>query len=106
MVLDHRENYFAKVRPLLSVAVAPLQYAIDAPIRMIGWIEYSVSSRQTLLAENARLRYQQLMLQAELQKLLALKHENKQLRELLKSTTQIGGRVMAAQLLAIDPTPY
>lgn len=106
MVLDHRDNYFAKARSFLSVVVAPLQYAVDGPIRMIGWIEYSVSSRQELLKQNTRLRYQQLMLQAELQKLIALKHENKQLRALLKSTTQFGGKVMAAQLLAIDTTPY
>lgn len=106
MVLDHRDNYFAKARSFLSIMVAPLQYAADWPTRMMSILEYNLLTHQTLIEENDQLRHRQLLQQVKLQKLLALQRENKQLRELLKSPPPLGGKVMAAQLLAIDPTPY
>lgn len=105
MVLDQKAIFFQKIRSDLSVAVLPIQYLVDVPIKTVHWIVSSVTSQQQLLADNARLRAHELLLQSKLQKLLALERENAQLRELLKSTSHLGGHVVVAQLLAVDVDP-
>jgi len=57
------------------------------------------------LQENARLKANDLLLRSRLQKLLALEHENAQLKELLQSTSHISGNIKVAQLLAVDLDP-
>lgn len=105
MVLDQKAIFFQKIRSDLSVVVLPIQYLVDVPIKTVHWIVSSVTSQQQLLADNARLRAHELLLQSKLQKLLALERENAQLRELLKSTSHVGGHVVVAQLLAVDVDP-
>lgn len=105
MVLDHRSSTFHRWRLQLSVAVVPIQVLVSAPIRTVHWLSTSVTTQQRLLSENATLRAHEFLLESKLQKLLALERENAQLRELLKSTSKVGGRVEVAQLLAVDLDP-
>ena len=49
-----------------------------------------------------RLRYQQTMLEAELQKLIVIQKENSQLKELLLTSSKTDMSAMAAQILAVD----
>ncbi len=107
IVLDQRSlPAFKKLRENLSLIVLPVQYMVDAPIKVAYWLSDSMSSQHQLLGENARLRAHELLLESKLQKLLALEKENAQLRELLKSSSHVGGKVVVAQLLAValDPT--
>jgi len=106
MLVDHREHYLTPVRVGLDAFVAPLQYLVNTPIRNISTFSSSWTSRQSLLAENTTLRAQQLLLQAKLQKLMALESENSELRALLKSSPKLGNEHMAiAQLLAVSMDP-
>lgn len=106
MVLDHRQHYLSPVRNVLTAVVAPVQYAISMPVKFINNLNADLSGRQKLLAENSALRAQQLLLQAQLQKLLALENENTQLRALLASAAHTRNqRVVVAQLLAVDTDP-
>lgn len=106
MVLDRRVHYLASVHRVLSAVVAPIQYCVDVPIKLVTELGSSLSSRQTLLGENASLRVQQLLLQARLQKLTALEEENRQLRALLSSSKHLANRRTAvAQLLAVATDP-
>lgn len=106
MVFDHRKNYLAPVRATLTTLVAPLQYLIDKPIELTQTLTTDLASRKALLAENASLRAQQLLLQAKLQKLITLQNENNQLRALLAAPLRIENeRITAARLLAIDTEP-
>ena len=77
---------------------------MDYPVRIMGWVQSIVSAKKALIDENIKLRYQQTMLEAELQKLLVIKEENSQLRELLLTSTKANMRAMAAQILAVDTT--
>lgn len=106
MILDQRLIYFQKVQANLSVIAVPFQYVVNAPIQMVSRISQSITTQQRLLEENARLRAQHLMLQAKLQRVLALESENAQLRALLQSSPHVGGKYTIAQLLAVsmDPT--
>ncbi len=94
------------MRSGLSWVVAPMQYFVDRPINLLRWVETSFTAQQNLLIENAQLRARQLLLYAKLQKVVALEHENDQLRALLKSSMNIHDKVTVAQLLAVDLAPY
>lgn len=102
MFSDYHYRYLDSVRSGFSFIVAPLQYAVDYPVRVIGWVQSLVSAKKALIAENMQLRYQQTMLEAELQKLTVIQKENSQLKELLLTSSQADMRAMAAQILAVD----
>lgn len=102
MFSDYHYQYLDAVRSCLSLVVSPLQYAVDYPVRVVGWIQSLVSAKKTLIDENMQLRYQQTMLEAELQKLLIIQKENSQLKELLLTSSKADTKAMAAQILAVD----
>jgi rod shape-determining protein MreC len=105
MVFDRQESYFSKFRSRMMAAVYPLQAVVDKPMHFFHWIENTVSAQQEVLAENGKLRARQLMLQAKLQRLLAIERENLHLRELLNSSTHLTGKVIVAQLVSVDLNP-
>ncbi|AML48636.1 rod shape-determining protein MreC [Coxiella burnetii] len=106
IVLDQKALFFQKIRADLALVVLPLQYLVSVPIKTIHWIAINVTTQQELVADNARLRAHELLLESKLQKLLALERENAQLWTLLKSTAHVGGaRVAVAQLLAVNLDP-
>ncbi|WP_018577555.1 rod shape-determining protein MreC [Legionella shakespearei] len=102
MFSDYHYRYLDSVRSGFSLIVSPLQYAVDYPVRVIGWVQSLVSAKKALIDENMQLRYQQTMLEAELQKLLVIQRENSQLKELLLTSSKADMRAMAAQILAVD----
>lgn len=102
MFSDYHYGYLGSVRSGFSLLVSPLQYAVDYPVRVVGWVQSLVSAKKALIDENMQLRYQQTMLQAELQKLLVIQKENSQLKELLLTSTKAQMQAMAAQILAVD----
>ncbi len=102
MFSDYHYQYLGTFRSGFSLVVFPLQYAVDYPVRIIGSVQSLVGSKKHLIMKNMRLRYQQTMLQAELQKLLVIQKENSQLKELLLTSSKADRRAMAAQILAVD----
>lgn len=106
ILLDQKTFFFHKIRANLSLVVFPIQYLVNAPIKTIHWIATNITTQQQLMADNARLRAHEWLLESKLQKLLALERENAQLRELLKSTSRIHGLgLLVAQLLAVNLDP-
>ncbi|MDR3442616.1 MAG: rod shape-determining protein MreC [Legionella sp.] len=102
MFSDYHYRYLDSVRGGFSLVVSPLQYAVDYPVRVVGWVQSLVSAKKALINENMRLRYQQAMLAAELQKLIVIQKENSQLKELLLTSSKANMSAMAAQILAVD----
>ncbi len=102
MFSDYHYRYLDSVRSGFSLIVSPLQYAVDYPVRVVGWVQSLVSAKKALIDENMQLRYQQTLLEAELQKLLAIQKENSQLKELLLTSSKADMRAMAGQILAVD----
>jgi rod shape-determining protein MreC len=106
IVLDQRSSVFQSFHTQFFSRVAyPFQRMVDAPVRLMHWLNASVKSQSSLLDENAQLRAEQILLQARLQRLLTLQKENAQLRQLLQSTPQISGRIAVARLLAVGLDP-
>lgn len=106
MVLDKRVDTFSEVRAVLSVPLAPLQYVVNWPIQWANRLGTVISTHDRLVKENINLKADQLMLKAQVQRLLAIESENNQLKALLRSSTDIQGKVLVAQLLAIDTEPF
>jgi rod shape-determining protein MreC len=108
MVLDHhRARIFTPVRNTLSTIAAPIQYLVSTPIKWVATFSTHLASRQSLLADNAQLHAQQLLLQAKLQQLSALQNENIQLRALLSSIPHTDAtKTDIARLLAVNTDPF
>jgi rod shape-determining protein MreC len=106
--MDYRGGYeyFKQARSMLSVTVVPIQYLVDGPAKMIGWLATSFADSQNLQDENMHLRVQVLLLQTQLQKLIILEKENTQLRALLQSYPRTSERVLVAQLLSINSDSF
>lgn len=106
MLYDQKKQQSEHLHSALSAVVAPLQYAVSTPFELMGWAQDGFSTHQTLLQENTDLKAQLLLQQAQIQKILELEKENRQLRALLKSSSYLGGNVKVAQILAVDVDPY
>ena len=104
MIADYHYRYLDNVRVGFSLLISPLQYVVDYPVRVIGWVSSLISTKKSLIDENMQLRYQQTMLEAQLQQLLVISNENSQLKELLSASSSGKMRAMAAQILAVDTT--
>lgn len=106
MTLDHRQQHLQTLRDGLAYVVTPIQFLVNLPVDATLWLSESFSTRQTLLEENAAFKSQHLLLQAKIQKNIALETENRRLRELLGSSLKITDRVLIAELYAVDLDPY
>lgn len=104
MITDHHERSLSSLRSGFSVIASPLQFAVDYPVRVMGWIHSLFESKKALIDENMRLRYQQTMLEAHLQTFLTIQAENSELKSLLAATSSENTRAMAAQILAVETT--
>ena len=104
MFADYHYRYMDNVRSGFSLLVSPLQYIVDYPVSVVGWIASLFSTKKALIDENMQLRYQQTMLEAQLHKLLLLSNENSQLKALLSASSTAKIDAMAAQILAVDTT--
>ncbi|MCD6055653.1 MAG: rod shape-determining protein MreC [Gammaproteobacteria bacterium] len=106
LIIDHDRTYVRPIRSALTWVVLPLQYAANWPLNITHWAENAFSTRSTLLETNTSLRNQILMLQLQLQRQLMIEQENTQLRALLESSKAAGGRVLIAELLAVNNDPF
>lgn len=105
MVFDANYAYLQTLRSSFRVAVAPLQYAVDYPIRVVGWFKLMICSKKALVDKNIELTYRQTLLESKLQKLKVIRHENAQLKELLRTPRTANHKTMGAQILAVETTP-
>ena len=106
MTVDHRAQHLETLRSVLSTLVYPLQVAVDLPIQAGNWMAEYFSSRHRLIAENARFKENQFLLDTKLERFADLEAENRRLRDLLDSSAKIGERVLVAELLSVDMDPF
>lgn len=106
MTVDHRQHHLEVMRNALSTFIYPLQYLVQLPFEGGSWLSNYLVNRNALLEENSRLKERQLLINAQLQKLIALEAENRRLRMLLQSSAHIQERALIAELLTVDFDPY
>ena len=102
MVTDYSQGYVKPLRSALLSLVYPLHYVVNLPAAAAGRLTAAFTDRETLLADNARLEQERLLLNSKLQRYEVLKAENHRLRELLESSLRLTDRVRVAELVAVD----
>lgn len=102
MLLDNYVPATEYIRRALSLPLLPLQALVSAPIQVVDKLTHLLSTHEALRKENLDLKTEQLLLKAELQRLLAIELENSHLKGLIQSSKKIHGKLMIAQLLAVD----
>lgn len=106
MIADQRLPQLRTARAWLSLAAYPLVALAQLPAGLAATVEQTLDSRRELRERIERLRRERLLLDAQLQRLTALETENRRLRLLLKSSAEIPERVLIAELLSVDLSPY
>ncbi len=106
MVVDKHWDGSGSVRAALSLPIAPLQYVVSWPTQFIDTVKATISTHDDLVNENLRLKTDQLLLQSQLQRLIAIESENNYLKALLQSSKQVRGKTLIAELLAVDFEPF
>jgi rod shape-determining protein MreC len=105
MFLDHRRHLAQPVREGFAAVVYPIHALVDMPFELVDLLSEQFSTRRQLIEENSRLRTQQLLYEARLQRLDALERENISLRELLQSSYEVTESVLIAELMRVDLDP-
>lgn len=106
MIVDQRGSSVQQLRAALSMPLSLMQYAVSWPVQIIDKMGNVVSTHDALVRENLNLKSDELLLKAQVQRLLAIESENNQLKALLRSSAQVRGKVLIAQLLAVDTDPF
>lgn len=105
MVTDFHTAFLKRFRYSASLFISPIQYVVSAPIDWASDLFNALSTQKNLLLENTALKVQNTLLNAELQKQVAIESENKLLKALLQSSSKAGGHVSVAQILSISLDP-
>jgi rod shape-determining protein MreC len=103
IIVDKRYQNLAQIRRWLSVVVYPVQVAVASPFEGWDWFRESVTTRDALRADKARLEAELRLAQFRLQRFDALEAESERLRALRESTADVTdhfvvGRIMDVQL--------
>lgn len=106
MLLDARGHHLQKIRAGLTVLFAPIQMVAAIPIRVGGAVIDFIHGDETLRAEAERLRSEQPILLARLQKYEAIEAENAHLRQLLGTSALVADRAVVAELLEVASEPF
>lgn len=106
MMLDKRVAGTAQLRAALSMPLAPIQYIVSYPVELIDKLSNIASTRDALVKENLDLKAEHLLMKAQVQRLLSLESENNQLKALMSTSATVQGKVLIAQIMAIDTDPF
>ncbi|WP_416199666.1 rod shape-determining protein MreC [Pseudomonas helleri] len=106
MVVDARFTLLKPVRSQMSLVLMQTYWVTDLPQRLVQGVASQFGSRTELVAENEKLKTENLLLQGRMQKLAALTEQNVRLRELLNSSALVNEKVEVAELIGMDPNPF
>jgi rod shape-determining protein MreC len=102
MFLDQKGEYLEQVRYALSMAAEPIRLAVSSPSAAYRWTQESMSTREVLRAENARLVTRNRELELRSMRYEALAHENDQLRGLQEALPPVAERWIVAEIVDIQ----
>ncbi len=107
MTLDHYlPQQMETVRRTLAYVLTPVRSLANSPIYLSRNLNNLFADKAELLSENEAMRTQILILERQNQKLASLQAENQRMRDLLGASQLIDERVLAAEILALDPDPF
>ncbi|MGO9038146.1 MAG: rod shape-determining protein MreC [Steroidobacteraceae bacterium] len=102
IIVDKRYDQLGKIRRLLSIAAYPVQIAVESPFEGWNWFRESVTSRDVLRADNAKLKAELRLAQFRLQRFEALEAETQRLRALRDNTAGVSNRFIVGDIMDVD----
>jgi rod shape-determining protein MreC len=102
IVVDKRYENLAHIRRWLSVVVYPVQVAVASPFEGWDWFRESVTTRDALRADKARLEGELRLAQFRLQRFAALEAESERLRALRESTADVADHFVIGKIMDLD----
>jgi rod shape-determining protein MreC len=102
IVFDKRYDHLGQIRRLLSLAAYPVQVAVASPFEGWDWFRESVTTRETLRAEKAKLEAQLRLANFRLQRYEAVEAESQRLRTLRDNTADVAARFVIGNIMDLD----
>jgi rod shape-determining protein MreC len=102
IIVDKRYDHLGKIRRFLSVVAYPVQVAVASPFEGWDWFRESVSSRETLRADKAKLEAELRLANFRLQRYEALEAETQRLRALRENTAGVANRFIVGNIMDLD----
>jgi len=106
IIVDKRYDHLGKIRRMLSVVAYPVQVAVASPFQGWDWFRESVTTRDALRSDKAKLEAELRLAQFRLQRYDALEAESRRLRGLRDSTAQVTDRFVVGDVMDIDLDPF
>jgi rod shape-determining protein MreC len=102
IIFDKRYDHLGEIRRLLSIVAYPVQVAVASPFEGWDWFRASVSSRETLRADKAKLEAELRLANFRLQRYEALEAEAQRLRALRDNTAEVANRFIIGNVMDLD----
>jgi rod shape-determining protein MreC len=102
IIVDKRYDHLGKIRRLLSIVAYPVQIAVASPFEGWDWFRESVTTRDVLRADKAKLEAELRLAQFRLQRYEALEAESQRLRALRDNTAGITDRFVIGDIMDVD----
>ena len=105
LAVDVNSRLLQPLRATLATIVSPIYVIAESPYQVSREARVTLSTRESLIDENARLTQRNLELSQIAQQFVALREENARLRQLLGSRQRLGAKVLVAELIGVVPSP-
>jgi rod shape-determining protein MreC len=102
IIVDKRYDHLGKIRSWLSIVAYPVQVAVESPFAGWHWFRESVTTRDVLREDNARLQADLRLAQFKLQRYEALESETLRLRALRTNTSEVAGQFVIGDIMDVD----
>jgi rod shape-determining protein MreC len=102
IIVDKRYDHLGRIRRVLSVVAYPVQIAVASPFEGWDWFRESVTTRDALRADKAKLESELRLAQFRLQRYEALEAESQRLRALRDSTAGVTSRFVIGDVMDVD----
>jgi len=102
IIVDKRYDHLGKIRRMLSIVAYPVQIAVASPFEGWDWFRQSVTTRDVLRADKAKLEAELRLAQFRLQRYEALEAESQRLRALRNSTAGLTDRFVVGDVMDVD----
>jgi rod shape-determining protein MreC len=105
MTIDVNSRLLQPMRSVLATIISPIYVIAESPYHVSREARATLSTRESLMAENTQLAQRNLELSTMAQQFVALREENARLRQLLGSRQRLGAEVLVAELIGVIPSP-
>src|SRR5271156_3870191 len=102
IIVDKRYDHLGRIRRFLSVVAYPVQVAVASPFDGWNWFKDSLTTRDALRADKAKLEAELRVAQFRLQRYEALEAETQRLRALRDSTAAVTDRFVIGDVMDVD----